>query len=97
MEPSEAVEERVRERASRLERFNGRITRCHVVVQAPHRSHHKGKLYEVHIQVHVPGEQVVVNQEGSQDHAHEDVYVAVRDAFATLERRLEHLGRRRSA
>jgi ribosomal subunit interface protein len=97
MEPSEAVEERVRQLSDRLERFHDRITRCHVVVQAPHRSHHKGKLYEVHIQVHVPGEQIVVNQEGSHDHAHEDVYVAVRDAFAAIERRLEIFERRRSA
>lgn len=97
MESSEAVEARVRELATKLERFYDRITSCHIVVQAPHRSQNKGKLYEVHIQVRVPGDEIVVNREHQRDHAHEDVYVAVRDAFAAMERRLEDFARRRSA
>jgi ribosomal subunit interface protein len=97
MDASEAVEARIRERAARLERFYDRITSCHVVVQAPHRQRNKGNLYEVHIQLRVPGDEIVVNREGPNDHAHEDVYVAVRDAFAAMERRLEDFVRRRSA
>jgi ribosomal subunit interface protein len=97
MESSEAVETRIRELAAKLERFYDRITSCHVVVQAPHRSQQKGKLFEVHIQMRVPGEEIVVNRERPHDHAHEDVYVAVRDAFSAMERRLEDFVRRRSA
>lgn len=97
METSEAVEERIRERTARLERLHDRMTSCNVVVQAPHRHQQKGKLYEVHIHVRVPGEEIVVNREGPHDHGHEDVYVAVRDAFAAMERRLEDFARRRSA
>lgn len=97
MEHSDAVEARVRELAEKLERFYDRITSCNVVVQAPHRSQHKGTLYEVHIHVRVPGEEIVVNRERPYDHAHEDVYVAARDAFAAMERRLEDFVHRRSA
>ena len=40
MEPSEAVENVVRERAAKLEHFCDHITRCDVVIDAPHRRHH---------------------------------------------------------
>ena len=47
MDPSPAVEERIRQKAEKLERFHDRIVGCTVVVEAPHRHHHKGKLYNV--------------------------------------------------
>jgi len=94
MEPSPAVEQRVHERAARLAALSDRITNCHVVIQAPHRHHHKGVLFDVRINIHVPGGEVVVNREGSQDHSHEDVYVVIRDAFDVAERRLEEWLRR---
>ena len=93
MEPSPAVEAKIRERAARLDRHYERITSCHVVVQAPHRHHHRGRLYEIRIQLRVPQSELVVNREGVQDHAHEDVYVAVRDAFAAAERMLDEHAR----
>jgi hypothetical protein len=37
MEPSDAVEARVRERVDALELLHPRITGCHVVVEAHHR------------------------------------------------------------
>jgi ribosomal subunit interface protein len=95
MEPSDAVTDRVRERATQLDHFLEGITAVHVTVQAPHQHHHKGQLYEVHILVHAPGKEIVINREGSRDHAHEDVYVAIRDAFDAAERRIEDFARRR--
>lgn len=95
MEPSQAIEQRVRDRTAQLERFCDQIRSVHVVVQAPHQHHHQGQLYETRILVHLPGEELVVNREGSRDHAHEDVYVAVRDAFDAAQRRIEDFVRRR--
>lgn len=96
MEPSEAVETRIREKAEKLERLFDRIVSCEVVVEAPHRNHHKGKLYEVRINLSVPGEDIIVGRTGPKDHAHEDVYVALRDAFAAATRQLEdHVHRMR--
>ncbi len=95
MDPSPAVEARIREKAAKLERFHGRIISCTVVVEAPHRHHHKGKLYSVHIDVKLPGgKDVVVDHAKPLDHAHEDVYLAVRDAFNATVRRLEDHTRR---
>ncbi len=95
MDPSPAVEERIRKKAAKLERFHDRIVGCKVVVEAPHRHHHKGKLYSVRVDVSVPGKDVVVDRAKPTDHAHEDVYVAVRDAFAAAVRRLEDQTRKR--
>ncbi len=89
MEPSPAVETRVREMAQRLDRYRDRITSCRVVVEAPHRHHHKGKLYTVAVDVTYPGGEVVVNRGRRFDHGHEDVYVAMRDAFNAVRRRLQ--------
>lgn len=94
IDPSSFIESRVRERADRLERFHRAISRCHVAIEAPHRHGRKGTIYSVHITVHVPGAEVVVNRSHGQDHAHEDVYVAIRDSFDAMERRLEDHARR---
>jgi ribosomal subunit interface protein len=94
MDPSSAVEADVREKAARLERFHERITSCRVIVEAPHRRHHKGKLYEVRIDITVPGEEIVVQRSGPENQAHEDIYVAVRDAFNAATRRLQDHVRR---
>ena len=43
----------------------------------------------------VPGRNILVTHAGPQNHAHEDVYVAMRDAFAALERRVhDHIEKR---
>ncbi|HKO08526.1 MAG TPA: HPF/RaiA family ribosome-associated protein [Alphaproteobacteria bacterium] len=94
MGASDAVEAAIRERAELLERFSDRITSCHVVVEAPHQHQRKGKLYGVRIDITLPGEEIAVTHSGPQDHAHEDVYVAIRDAFNTAARRLEDHARR---
>lgn len=95
MDPSPAVEARIREKAAKLERFHDRIIGCTVVVEAPHRSQHKGKLYSVRLDISVPGKDIVVDRAKPVDHAHEDVYVAVRDAFSAATRRLEDQVRKR--
>lgn len=94
--PSDAIEARIRERARKLERFHDRITSCRVVVEAAHRHHHKGNLYNVTVDLTVPGGELVVSREPHERESHQDVYVSVRDAFDAAARQLEdHLGRQR--
>jgi len=95
LDHSDAVEAKVREKAAKLEQVFDRITSCRVTVEALNRQHVKGNLFHVHIEVGVPGKQVVADNSG-KNHAHEDVYVALRDAFAAARRRLEDRSRRRS-
>jgi len=95
MEPSAAVEAAVRERAEKLETFGERIVSCRVAVEQHHRRHHQGNLYHVRVDLKLPGEQIVASRAPAEHHAHEDVYVAIRDAFNAVRRRLEDHNRRR--
>ena len=96
MPPSAALEANIRRRAGELERFSRRIVSCHVVVAAPHRRHHQGRLYRVHIELGIPGELLVVGRSPDENGAHEDVRVAVRDSFRAMRRQLEdHVRRQR--
>ena len=60
MDPSPAIEAVVREKAAKLDRFFERIVSCDVTIEAPHRHHHKGKLYKVRIDIGMPGKDVHV-------------------------------------
>jgi len=89
MDPSPALEARIRRRASELERFFDRITACHVTVEAGSDRHRQGNFFKVNIDLVVPGREIVVGRDSGLNHAHEDAHVAVRDAFDALRRRLE--------
>jgi cold shock CspA family protein len=94
----EAVRDAALDHIAQLERLSDRITGCHVVVAQPHRHHREGRLYSVRVDVVVPGGEIVVNRDQHLDHAHADVYVALRDAFLAARRRLEdHMRRMRGA
>jgi ribosomal subunit interface protein len=96
MDPSPAIEARIREKAQALERFSGRITGCRVMVEKEHRHHQRGNLFRVRVEIDAPGKELAVTRTGPKDHAHEDVYVAIRDAFDAAVRRLEdHVRERR--
>jgi len=89
MDSSPAVETRVRELANHLGVFSDRIQSCRVVVDSPHRHHHQGKVFNVKVQLGLPGEDVVVDMERPQRDGHEDVYVVLRDAFDAAKRQLQ--------
>ncbi len=96
MDSSQTIEGKIREYAAKLDRFHDHIMSCRVVIEAPHKHHHKGNLYHVRVDVTVPGDEIVVSREPDLHHAHEDPYVALRDAFDAVRRRLEdHVRRRR--
>jgi ribosome-associated translation inhibitor RaiA len=96
MEPSAAVEQRVREKVANLARFE-LITSCHVTIEAPHRHHQQGSVFSVHVDIHVPDKQLAYGRTRHHDRGHEDVYVAIRDAFEAAERGLEQYARDRRA
>jgi hypothetical protein len=67
-----------------------------VTVEAPHHRHRQGNAFEVHVTINVPDKQFVFGSKGNHAAAHEDVYVAVRDAFAAATRGLDgYLAERR--
>jgi len=94
---SEALEQQVREKAARLHRLHTDITGCRVVIEADHHSRHKGNLYHVRLEVSARGKDIVVSNSHNDNHAHEDAYVVVRDAFDAARRQLEASAPRKGA
>jgi len=96
MDSSEAVAERIRERAGELERFFDRIISCRVVVECRHPRRRQGNLFRVRVDLKIPGREIAVGRDPAAHHSHEDVYVAIRDAFDAARRALEdHVRERR--
>ncbi len=83
------LEEVIRQKVAKLEEFCDQIMGCRVLVDMPHRHHQHGNLYQVRIDLTVPGKEIVVNREPSAHVANRDPDVAVGDAFAAVARQLE--------
>ena len=93
IEKSEAIEERVREKVSKLAKHFGRMTRCRVVLEAPHRSPQKPKVFQIKIEISLPRRRpIVVRHEREGSHANEELPLAIRDAFAAALRKVDDVG-----
>ena len=89
MEASPSAEAQVRHKVEELQQFSDRISACRVTVETGHRHHRHDNVYQVRVDLAVPGGKIVVNREPGEDHAHEDLHVAIRDAFDATRRRLQ--------
>ncbi|MEE8076118.1 MAG: HPF/RaiA family ribosome-associated protein, partial [Candidatus Binatia bacterium] len=94
MDSTETIEDEIRDKASKLDHFYDRITSCRVVVEVPHRHHHKGIAYHVRVDVKVPGWEVVINREPTKHSTHEDIYISIQEAFDAARRQLQDYARR---
>lgn len=83
-----AIEDKAMRHAEKLGIYFNQIMGCHVIIES-HHHHYRGNIYHVCIQLKVPHADLVVNRDPIEDHAHEDVYVAIRDAFGALKRQLQ--------
>jgi ribosomal subunit interface protein len=90
MDRSDAVEQAARRKAEHLDRFAADIMACHVMVELLQKHQHQGRPFGVRIDLTLPGHELVVNRV-----EHEDVYVALRDAFDDMKRQLEDVVRQR--
>ena len=95
IDKSDAVDADIREKAEKLNEFHDHIMSCRVVVEASHKHHHKGNLYRLRINIRVPDRELVVTRDPGDEHAHEDIYVTVRDAFDAMRKQLQHHARNR--
>lgn len=89
MPPSDAVETHIKEKVEKLELFYSHIIGCNATVEIAGKHQHQGNLFNVRLDITVPGSELVVNRD-----MHEDMYVALRDAFDAAKRQLEDYGRR---
>lgn len=86
---TDALTTHIEQKAEKLSQFYDRIISCKLVVEQPQKNQHQGKIYNVRIDLIVPGEELVVNKVWD-----EDVYVSIRDAFNAVTRQLQDYVRR---
>jgi cold shock CspA family protein/ribosome-associated translation inhibitor RaiA len=92
---SDALRRRVKAEAQKLEKFQDRIVGCRVALTGRSGRRKHGDLFAVRLQISVPGgRDIVVDRNPDADHAHEDPYVTIRDAFNAARRRLQDRHRR---
>jgi len=82
---SAALEARIGECVEKLEKVHPRLLSCRVAVESPghHRSH--GRHFAVHVELQALDKPHAINAR----HEHEDVYVALRDAFDAARHQLQ--------
>ncbi len=81
---NDETEALIREKASKLDRFYDQIIGCRVKVDMPHRSQRSGLMYNVRIDITVPGGDLIVKREPD-----EDLHVAIVNSFDTAQRRVK--------
>ena len=90
IEHSDAVEARINDRIDNLDKIYDRIISCKVWVRSPHQRQQKGNRYIIDIELQSPMGKLSIGREPGDNDAHEDIYVAIRDSFNAMERRLRH-------
>ena len=85
----EEIEQHVRRRAEKLERYFQPIASCRVAVERPHQSERSGNPFRVRIDLSVPGgHEVVVRKEPGDNELHDDIATVINGAFEAAERQL---------
>jgi ribosomal subunit interface protein len=88
IEHSDALYNAIKDKAERLDRYYDRIMSCRVVLELAGRHKRHGKQFTAHIDLMVPGGEIVVTKEHD-----EKLDIALRDAFDAARRRLEDYAR----
>lgn len=89
MDPSQALEAKIAKRVEKLERVFNHISACRVIIEAPHKHRIRGNLFHVRIDLSAPQNELVASRDISVNIAHEQVDVALRDAFNAIKRQLQ--------
>jgi len=90
MDPSPALETRIKEKINKLQSRSPNIIRCEVRVEASPHHRHKGNPYSVHILLTLPGKEMVVSHHsGRSPIRHEKIFAAMNDAFLAIEKKLK--------
>ncbi len=80
---SPTLNEQILKKLGKLNRYTDKILNSRVVIDTPHKNKLKGNLYRASIELGMSGDIVVAAKD------HDSIYVAVRDAFKTIERKIK--------
>jgi ribosome-associated translation inhibitor RaiA len=84
---SAALETKIEQSIQHLERLHDNIIGCRVVIDAP-AGQRGGAPFIIKIDLTIPGRTLCVDTARAQNPSHSNAYVALHDAFATLEQQL---------
>jgi cold shock CspA family protein len=93
LDKSEFVEEKIKERFQKLLRYESGIMGAYITVESPHQHRQRDRLYRVKIKLDLPTKSLNLSRDHWKNEAHRDVYVAIRDAFKSVERQLKEYNR----
>jgi cold shock CspA family protein/ribosome-associated translation inhibitor RaiA len=96
---SPPVEAEIERRVGKLNRLYQHVVGCRVSVELLHRQHRTGNLYDVHIELQVPGKTLVSSREphrARENYAEPDLQTVLRDAFEAAKTQLLDYKRRQS-
>jgi hypothetical protein len=74
--------------AEGLEKF-GRVVSCRVVIDKPHQHHKRGNLFDVRLDIKIPGREIAVTRTAPEHAESEHAEVALREAFDEARRQIQ--------
>jgi cold shock CspA family protein len=96
VEKTDYLDELIREKAKKLEKFSDQIISGRVVVEKPQESQQRGSPYGVMIYLTIPpGHEIVAKREPGEGEMHEKVDTVIRDAFQAASRQLKEMNEKR--
>lgn len=92
VEKTDEIDDLIRAKAARLDRFCDHITRCDVAVEQPNHQQRSGNPFRVRVDETVPpGHELIADEKQSEHEMHEPLTKIINDAFKTMERQLKDL------
>ena len=89
MEPSARLTSLINKRVGKIEKIFSHIAACRVIIEAPHKHRIRGNLFHVRVDLSAPLGELTASRDPSVKISHEQVDVAIRDAFSALSRQLQ--------
>lgn len=96
LESDRRIEEKIRDRVSRLDSMCHNLTSCRVLVGKPHQNSSSGSPWRVKVELRVPpGHELVVHKKPGDHDLQDSLETVVNDAFDAAERQLKEVVDRR--
>lgn len=95
LERDQQITELIKQKAEKLDRLCPDVIQCHVTVAIPHRSRRTGNLFDVTIDISLPGKEVAVSHESQDEIENKDIRHVLKVAFDAAYRQVEDYSRMR--
>ena len=92
VEKTDQLDNLIRTKAARLDRFCDHISRCDIAIEQPNQAQHSGNPFRVRVDVTVPpGHELVADEKQIEHEMHEPLSKVINDAFKNMERQVKEL------